>query len=138
MKSIAAVFALFLLALTAGCMTTKSAFPPSPIMPGVENVIKMGADANGNNRVQFSVKYLPPANTLVPPKAFYVVWAQGPEGRSIPLGRLWIGDTRSGSFEATVPFLEFRLIVTAEDEVVPQKPAEPYVLISDLLKPEKR
>lgn len=136
MKSIAAVFALFLLAFTVGCATTKSAFPPSPVMPGVQNVIELNADANGNNRVKFSVKHLPPANTLVPAKTFYVVWAQGPEGRSIPLGRLWIGSTRTGSFVATVPFIEFRLIVTAEDDTVPQTPAEPFVLFSDLLKVE--
>ena len=107
-------------------------------MPGVENVIELNADANGNNRVKFSVKYLPPSNTLVPAKAFYVVWAQSPEGRSIPLGRLWIGSTRIGNFEATVPFLEFRLIVSGEDDIVPQSPAEPFVLYSELLKPEPR
>lgn len=138
MKSTTAVFGLFLLALTAGCVTTKSAFPPSAVMPGVETVIELSADANGNNRVQFSVKHLPPANTLVPAKTVYVVWAQSPEGRAIPLGRLWIGSTRSGSFEATVPFLEFRLVVTAEDDIVPMTPAEPFALTSELLKPEKR
>lgn len=138
MKSIIAVFALLLLALTVGCVTTESAFQPSEVMPGVENLIGMSADANGNNRVKFKVKHLAPANTLVPPKSFYVVWAQSTEGRSIPLGRLWIGTTRDGAFEATVPFIEFRLIVTAEDEIVPQTPAEPFVLSSELMKPEQR
>ena len=136
MKSIATVFASCLLALTVGCVTTKSAFPPSKVMPGVENLIELSADVNGNNRVKFNVKHLAPANTLVPAKAFYVVWAQSTEGRSIPLGRLWIGTNRDGAFEATVPFIEFRLIVTAEDEIVPLKPAEPFVLSSELLKPE--
>ena len=138
MKITAAVFALSLLALTVGCASTKSAFPPSPIMPGVENVIELNPDVNGNNRVKLSVKYMPPADTLVPARKFYVVWAQSPEGRTIPLGRLWVGSTRTGSFEATVPFLEFRLVVTAEDDVVPQSPAEPFLLSSDLLKAEPR
>lgn len=139
MKSITAIFALSLLAMTVGCAsTTKSAFSPSPIMPGVENAIEFNPDVNGNNRVKFNVKYLPPANTLVPAKTFYVVWAQSPEGRTIPLGRLWIGGTRTGAFEATVPFLEFRLVVTAEDDTVPQSPAEPFILSSELLKAEAR
>ncbi len=139
MKSIATVIALIALALAAGCATsTKSAFPPSPVMPGVANSIELSADVNGNNRVKFTVNHLAPPNTLVPAKAFYVVWARSADGRSIPLGRLWIGDTRSGSFAATVPFLEFQLIVTAEDDVVPEKPNEPFVLASDLLKAQPR
>lgn len=138
MKSIIALFALFFLALTVGCVTTESAFQPSPVMPGVENLIEMSADANGNNRVKFKVNHLAPPDTLVPPKSFYVVWAQSAEGRSVPLGRLWIGSTRIGAFEATVPFIEFRLIVTAENDLVPEMPAEPIVLSTELLKPAKR
>jgi hypothetical protein len=137
-KNIIIVFALVLVALSAGCAITESAFQPSKVMPGVENVIELSADANGNNRVKFKVKHLAPANTLLPPKAFYVVWAQSMEGRSIPLGRLWIGSTRIGTFEATVPFIEFRLVVTAEDEIVPQTPTEPFVLTTEPMKPEQR
>lgn len=135
MKNIANVLALGWLALCAGCATTESSFQPSTVMPGVENEISLSADNNGNNRVKFKVKHLAPANTLVPPKSFYVVWAQNAEGRAVPLGRLWIGATREGSFEGTVPFLEFRLIVTAEDDVVPVTPNEPFVLSSELMKP---
>ena len=135
MKNIRSVLALCVLALGAGCQTTESAFQPSPVMPGVENEISLSADNNGNNRVKFKVKHLAPATTLVPAKSFYVVWAQNPEGRAVPLGRLWIGETRAGSFEGTVPFLEFRLIVTAEDDIVPMNPAEPFVLASELMKP---
>ena len=135
MKSIRNVLALCWLALCAGCATTESAFQPSSVMPGVENEISLSADNNGNNRVKFKVKHLAPANTLVPPKSFYVVWAQNAEGRAVPLGRLWIGATRDGSFEGTVPFIEFRLIVTAEDDIVPLTPAEPFVLSSELMKP---
>ena len=138
MKSIITVSALFMLALIVGCVTTESAFQPSGVMPGVENQITLSADTNGNNRVKFKVKHLAPANTLVPPKSLYVVWAQSADGRSVPLGRLWIGSNRDGAFEATVPFIEFRLIVTAEDEIVPQTPAEPFVLSSELMKPEQR
>lgn len=138
MKKIIILFALVSLALTVGCVTTESAFQPSKVMPGVENVIELSADTNGNNRVKFKVKHLAPANSLLPPKAFYVVWAQNMEGRSIPLGRLWISSNRLGSFEATVPFIEFRLVVTAEDEIVPQTPAEPFVLSTEPMKPETR
>jgi hypothetical protein len=134
-KNFSTLFALTMLALTAGCVTTESAFQPSKVMPGVENQITLSADSNGNNRIKFKVKHLAPANSLVPPKAFYVVWAQNPEGRAVPLGRLWIGANRDGTFEATVPFIEFRLVVTAEDDIVPLKPAEPFVLSSELLKP---
>ncbi|MEO8165936.1 MAG: hypothetical protein ABI619_11135 [Betaproteobacteria bacterium] len=135
MKNIVNVLAMCVLVLGAGCKTLETAFPPSSVMPGVENQISMSADKNGNNRVNFKVKHLAPANTLVPPKSTYVVWAQNAEGRAVPLGRLWIGPTREGSFEATVPFIEFRLIVTAEDDIVPMTPSEPFVLSSELMKP---
>jgi len=125
------------IAMLTGCATTESAFQPSSVMPGVETKIGVSADANGNSRVQFKVKHLAPPNSLVPPKSFYVVWSQNAEGRSVPLGRLWIGTNRDGSLEATLPFIEFRLIVTAETQLVPEKPSEPFVLITEILKPEQ-
>jgi hypothetical protein len=140
-KEIVFVCAFLAPAMLAGCATTESAFQPSAVMPGVmpgvETKIGINADANGNSRVQFTVKHLAPPNSLVPPKSFYVVWSQNAEGRSVPLGRLWIGTNRDGSFEATLPFIEFRLIVTAETELVPAKPSEPFVLVTELLKPEQ-
>jgi hypothetical protein len=136
-KAIVVVCAILAVAMLAGCATTESAFQPSAVMPGVETKIGINADANGNSHVQFKVKHLAPPNSLVPPKSFYVVWSQNAEGRSVPLGRLWIGANRDGSFEATLPFIEFRLILTAETELVPEKPSEPFVLVTELLKPEQ-
>jgi hypothetical protein len=136
-KEIVFVCAFLALAMLAACATIESAFQPSAVMPGVETKIGISADANGNSRVQFTVKHLAPPNSLVPPKSFYVVWSQNAEGRSVPLGRLWIGTNRDGAFEATLPFIEFRLIVTAETELVPAKPSEPFVLVTELLKPEQ-
>ncbi len=136
-KNIVVICASLGIAVLTGCATTESAFQPSSVMPGVETRIGVSADANGNSRVQFKVKHLAPPNSLVPPKSFYVVWSQNSEGRSVPLGRLWVGTNRDGSFEATLPFIEFRLIVTAETQLVPEKPSEPFVLITEILKPEQ-
>lgn len=133
-----ATVALVVLALVAACAGPQIPFRESKVVPGVEAAAVVTADANGNSRVKFSVKHLAPANRLVPPKTFYVVWAQNAAGRAVPLGRLWIGEDREGSFQSTVPFIEFRVIITAEDQLVPEKPSEPIVLSTGLLKPKTR
>ena len=138
MKISKAMFSLATLTLLAACAGPEIPFRESNIVPGVEAKAVVGADVNGNSRVKFKVKYLAPANRLVPPKTFYVVWAQNADGRAVPLGRLWIGDGREGSFESTVPFIEFRVIITAENDLIPEKPSEPIVLTTELLKPEAR
>jgi hypothetical protein len=122
------------LALLAAC-APKIPFLKSDVVPGVDAAVDVKADNNGNSLVKLQAKFLPPANRLVPPKVFYMVWAQHPEGRVVPLGRLWIGEQRQGSFAATVPFLEFRILISAEKEVVPEHPSEPIVLSTDLLRP---
>lgn len=138
MKKIISHLAWYPVLLVVGCAASESTFQPSKVIPGVENRVSVSADVNGNSRVKFKVKHLAPPNTLLPPRTFYVVWSQNAEGRSVPLGRLWVGPNREGSFEATLPFIEFRLLVTAETELVPAQPAEPFVLSTELLKPEQQ
>ena len=126
------------LALLAACAVKEIPFPASEVVPGVEAKAVVGSDRNGNSTVKFKVTQLVPANRLMPPQTFYVVWAQGTDGRTVPLGRLWIGEDRQGAFQSTVPFIEFRTLVTAENDIVPEKPTGPIVLSSDVLKPEAR
>jgi len=110
---------------------TKFPFLPSSSSPAAAGDVHAKLDANGNSWVELELQHLALPATLTPPRATYVVWAESQFGRQVLLGQIKVADDRSASWEGTVPFEKFRMILTAEDIAWPERPREPYVVQTD-------
>jgi hypothetical protein len=107
---------------------TNIPFKPSSASPAAEGSVRAKIDDNGNAWVELELQHLALPGTLTPPRATYVVWAESQFGRQVLLGRIKVADDRSASWEGTVPFEKFRMMLTAEDIAWPERPREPYVV----------
>jgi hypothetical protein len=67
-------------------------------------------DDNGNSVVAIEVNHLAPPQNLNPRKEFYVVWAQVPQGRTVNLGQMTVGENRVGEFRGVTPLHQFRIL----------------------------
>ena len=124
------------LLLCAAC-AHKVAFENSPLVPAADAKVKARFDRNQNSMVELDFKHLARAEWLTPPRALYVVWAEGSNGRLFQLGQLRVNDNRRAQFLGTTPLNHFRLIVTAEDDPLPERPSLPYMLATDYFSPDE-
>ena len=119
-----------------GC-ATNIPFKPSSASPAAAGNVHAKIDDNGNAWVELELEHLALPGTLTPPRSTYVVWAESQFGRQVLLGRIKVEDDRSASWEGTVPFEKFRMILTAEDIAWPERPREPYVVQTDYVEAAK-
>ena len=136
-RSCAAAGALAL--LLGGPLACASNFPfqPSTASPAAAGTVHAEIDANGNSWVELELQHLALPGTLTPPRSTYVVWAESQFGRQVLLGRILVGKDRSASWEGTVPFEKFRMMLTAEDIAWPERPREPYVVQTDYVEADQ-
>jgi len=113
------------------------AFRPSNASPDAAGAVHAKIDDNGNSWVELELQHLVPPATLTPPRATYVVWAESQFGRQVLLGQIKVANDRSASWEGTVPFEKFRMMLTAEDIAWPERPREPYVVQTDYVEADK-
>ena len=118
--------------LSVGC-AYKTTFFPGPMTPAAEATARVSRDANDNTKLKLHVEHLALPKRLSTPRAFYVVWAQTPQGRAMNLGRLMVKTDKTGSFTSVIPLEQFRLLITAEDEVDAVVPSEQIVLSTEVL-----
>ena len=116
---------------------TKFPFLPSGASPAAAGHVHANIDGNGNAWGELEREPLALPGTLTPPRSTYVVWAESQFGRQVLLGRIKVEDDRSASWEGTVPFEKFRMILTAEDIAWPERPREPYVVQTDYVEAAK-
>ncbi len=121
------------LLLSVGC-ASKVLFFPGPMTPAAEAAARFTRDANQNTKLRLRVKHLALPQRLSQPKAFYVVWAQSPQGQSMKLGRLMVKSNKTGVFKSVIPLDVFRLLITAEDVVGVLAPSEHVVLSTQVLR----
>ena len=97
--------------------------------PAAVGVIHANSDRNGNVELELEAKHLAPPDRLSPAHSTYVVWAQ-PAGKSAEvIGQLRVNtDDMAASFKSTVPYHNFDVFVTAEDNAKPDSPTGPEVL----------
>ena len=132
--------AVLVLAISLGgalACATKFPFLPSGTSPAAAGNVHASIDANGNSWVELELEHLALPGTLTPARSTYVVWAESQFGRQVLLGRIKVEDDRSASWEGTVPFEKFRMILTAEDIAWPERPREPYVVQTDYVEAAK-
>ena len=121
------------LLLSVGC-ASKVLFFPGPLTPAAEASARFTRDANENTKLQLRVKHLALPQRLSQPKAFYIVWAQSPQGQSMKLGRLVVKSNKTGAFKSVIPLDVFRLLITAEDVVDALTPSEHVVLSTQVFR----
>jgi hypothetical protein len=126
-----------LLALGAIACATKIPFLPSSASPAAAGQVHAKIDGNGNSWVDLELEHLALPETLTPPRATYVVWAESQFGRQVLLGRISVASDRSAEWQGTVPFDKFRMMLSAEDIAWPERPREPYVVQTEYVEAAK-
>ena len=124
---------LVLTLLVFGC-AQRVALRNAPDVPAAVGEAKITRDQNKNSIVDLEIQYLAPSENLQPPKKFYVVWSQAPDGKNINLGQLTVGPDRRGILKSPTPMAVFRIIVTAEDVPTAAVPSPQIVFSSDIIR----
>jgi hypothetical protein len=103
--------------------------------PAATGVIHANTDRNGNLSIEMEAKHLAPPDRLSPPHSTYVVWVQPAGKPAEPMGELRVNkDDMAASFKTSVPYHNFDIFVTAEDNPKPDTPSGPEVLRASVQK----
>jgi hypothetical protein len=131
-------FTSSVLALIVGAMLVlTSACAPGPAYemdatdrtPAAVGELDVDEDDSQNLRLDLAVSHLPPPERLDANLSTYVVWLRpSGEERYINLGALQINEDREAQLQATTPFRNFDLFVTAEESARTEQPSEVVVL----------
>lgn len=124
---------LLLVLVTFGC-SQKVAFRETPDAPAAMGKANIITDDNNNTRIELDIDHLAPPQNLTPPKAVYVVWVESPGGKVVNMGQVVVADDRSAEFQAVTPLRVLRIIVTAEEQALVQRPSEQIVLTTGLFR----
>jgi hypothetical protein len=124
-----------LLILALGCSTITGTDTPAQtldatqISPAAVGTIDIQQDANENQRLRVQVDHLAPPEALDPQAQTYVMWIQ-PQDSSVyyNAGQLQINEDRSASLQATTPFSDFEVMITAEPHGHVLQPSQLVVL----------
>ena len=120
------------LLLAAGCATPEILFEVSPRLPAADASARVHYDRNHNTVLEIEVDHMAQAERLSPPRSVYVVWVESPKGRVFQIGRLLVDERRQARFQGSTPLARFRVIVSAEADVIPVYPTQPYMLVTEL------
>ncbi|MFW6057749.1 MAG: hypothetical protein ACOC9W_02730 [Persicimonas sp.] len=134
MDTIQTMFAVFVagaLILGAGCATTTDYdLTAGEETPAASGEVKIKEDDNNNLRLDVEVDHLPNPGNLAAGLNTYVVWLE-PTGadRMVNLGQLEIDeDDRTGKLEATTPYRNFNIYITAEETGQPSQPSDRMIM----------
>ncbi|MBV9073389.1 MAG: hypothetical protein JOZ10_07150 [Acidobacteria bacterium] len=103
--------------------------------PAAMGIVHVNTDRNGNLELELDAKHLAPPDRLTPAHSSYVVWIQ-PSGKSAEvLGQLRVNNKdEAASFKTSVPYHNFDVFVTAEDNPKPDMPGSIEVLRASVQK----
>ena len=124
--------------IAVGCATKTIPFRHEPAQPAATGEMEVRPEPNGNAYVKLRVEHLADPSRLTPPRVTYMLWAQHRDGESALLGRLALNKKLKASWQGTVPFDSFRLLVTAEDLPAPLEPGTPEVLATEFVQVEPK
>src|SRR5262245_37815351 len=123
-----ALFLLFSLLISAVVWAGEARLTNTPLAPAAEGKVTTETDRNGNTTVEVKVKRLAKPESLAQAKQAYLVWVQ-PRGKDPELlGTLRVNEDLEGSLKATTHYTSFDVLVTAEDNLKPDKPSDLVVL----------
>lgn len=113
--------------LIAGC-AHKEDMVASNVAPTAQGELKVDKDKQDNSEITVKVKHLAPPDKIFPGATNYVVWIQ-PEGTDTfqNVGALNVDKDLEGKYKTTVPYKEFRVIITPEMGNMAQAPSGPAI-----------
>src|SRR5262245_5849047 len=126
--AVAAVVAVLPLA-AVGCSTRIQELRPAQRNPAAVGNIKAKTDENKNTLLEVRAEHLAPPAALDPTLSTYVVWIRPVAAQEFTnVGQLAMRGDRSGRLQATTPFPEFNVLVTAEQSGTARAPS-PFVVM---------
>jgi len=132
-KRFAAAFVVLSLAVV-GCGTPIHELRPALRNPAAVGSIKARADDNQNTLLDVRAEHLAPPVALDPTLSTYVVWIRPVAVQEFTnVGQLAVRSDRSGRLQATTPFPEFNVLVTAEQSGTARAPS-PFVVMEGYAK----
>ena len=114
--------------------STKIDFEGTALMPGASGVAEV-ASKSGAMKVEAEFKGLDKPTSFGTEYLTYVMWAISPEGRSVNLGEVLVGDDHHSKLAVTTDLQAFALIVTAEPYYAVHRPSN-VVIAENVIRPD--
>lgn len=130
MKKIKLILLCFLvMTILASCSSGKQqTMEGSSIVPSAQGNVTVKADKNDNTNVTVKVKHLAPPQKLALGATNYIVWVIPEGGRDYQnVGALKVDKDLEGFHSTTVPYKNFKVLVTPEVTSMAQNPTGPAV-----------
>jgi outer membrane protein OmpA-like peptidoglycan-associated protein len=114
--------------------STKIDFEGTTLMPGASGVAEV-ASKSGAMKIEAEFRGLDKPTSFGTEYLTYVLWAISPEGRSVNLGEVLVGDDHHSKLDVTTDLQAFALIVTAEPYYAVHRPSN-VVIAENTFRPE--
>lgn len=113
---------------------TKIAFLGTSLMPGVTGEATV-ASKRGAMAIEVEFRGLDKPTNFGTEYLTYVMWAISPEGRSVNVGEVLVGDNHRSKLEVTTDLQAFAMIVTAEPYYAVRRPSN-VVIAENAIRPD--
>jgi outer membrane protein OmpA-like peptidoglycan-associated protein len=114
--------------------STKIDFEGTTLMPGASGVAEV-ASKSGAMKIEAEFRGLDKPTSFGTEYLTYVLWAISPEGRSVNLGEVLVGDDHHSKLDVTTDLQAFALIVTAEPYYAVHRPSN-VVIAENAIRPD--
>jgi hypothetical protein len=106
---------------------TKIDFAGTNLMPGASGEAKV-ASKRGAMEIEVEFAGLDKPTSFGTEYLTYVLWAISPEGRSVNIGEVLVGDNHRSKLDVTTDLQAFALIVTAEPYYAVRRPSNVVIM----------
>jgi outer membrane protein OmpA-like peptidoglycan-associated protein len=113
---------------------TKINFQGTDLMPGASGEAKV-ASKRGAMEIEVEFAGLNKPTSFGTEYLTYVMWAISPEGRSVNVGEVLVGDNHRSKLDVTTDLQAFALIVTAEPYYAVRRPSN-VVIMENAIRPD--
>jgi outer membrane protein OmpA-like peptidoglycan-associated protein len=113
---------------------TKIDFQGTELMPGASGEARVES-RRGTMGIEVEFRGLDKPTTFGTEYLTYVMWAISPEGRSVNLGEVLVGDNHRSKLDVTTDLQAFALIVTAEPYYAVRRPSN-VVIAENVIRPD--
>jgi outer membrane protein OmpA-like peptidoglycan-associated protein len=114
--------------------STKIDFQGTDLMPNASGVARVDSK-RGTMQIDAEFGGLDKPTSFGTEYLTYVMWAISPEGRSVNLGEVLVGDNHRSKLDVTTDLQSFALIVTAEPYYAVRRPSN-VVIMENLIRPD--
>src|SRR6202521_1977407 len=115
---------------------TKIDFQGTNLMPGASGEAKVESK-RGTMEIEVEFQGLDKPTSFGTEYLTYVMWAISPEGRSVNIGEVLVGDNHRSKLNVTTDLQAFALIVTAEPYYAVRRPSN-VVILENVIRPDTK